>query len=362
MPAWSAIFIDTCIFQGQAFDFKSPQLEALVAASKGTGIKLLLPHPVRLEITRHIEEQTTSAVSALKTARREHPFLRELSGYPHSRVELDEARRQIRQKIHRGWTSFLKKFEVVELDYSTIDLSEIMGWYDRQEPPFGPGDKRKEFPDAFAFAALRNYARKNDTNIAVVSADNDLLSACETVPELHHFPTLASLTDSLLKEDDRFDAALKVAKAAIEELNKRIAHDFPDRGFYHEIDPDGNSHVDDVEVGEVEIDSEDFNIIGLGHEAFTVSFRATVKFSAFAKHVDADSWVNMGDGDIMYRHSCEGKIEEETDIGCVARIATDAQWEKVKKLVSLKIEDDMIIVTASAPQVDDRDDYDNHHG
>ena len=359
MPAWSAIFIDTCIFHQQAFDFKSAHLESLVAAAKRTGIKLLLPHPVRLEIERHIEELTASAVSALKTARREHPFLRELSGYPHSRDDLIESRRQIRQKIHRGWNSFLKKFEVVELDYSTINLPEIMGWYDRQEPPFGPGDKRKEFPDAFAFAVLGNYAREQKTNVAVVSSDNDLLRACETVSELHHFPTLASLTDSLLQENARFTAARALAESVIEELKKRIAVDFPDRSFSHEIDPDGHSYVDDVTVNEVEIEPEDFDVIGLGHEAFTVSFSATVKFSAFAKHVDADSWVNMGDGDIMYLHRCEGTIEEETEIDCIARIATDTDWKKAKKLGSLTIEDDLITVYTAAPEVDDHD-YEDH--
>jgi len=358
MPAWTAIFIDTCIFDSLRFDFRSPQLEAMVAATKQTGIKLLLPHPVRLEIERHIEEQTSRAVTALKTARRDHPFLRELTGYPLSREDQGKARRQISLKIYRGWQAFQKNFEVVELDYATIDLGEIMGWYDRQEPPFGPGEKRKEFPDAFAFATLRNYARKHSTNVAVVSADNDLLQACENIPELHHFPTLASLTDSLLQEDARFDAARALAESAIDELKKRIETNFPDRGFYHEIDPDGDSYVDDVKVLQVEIEPEDFDIIGLGHEAFTVSFRATVKFSAFAKHVDADSWVNMGDGDIMYLHRCEGTIEEDTEIDCIARFATDAKWQKAKKLVSLKIEDDLITVYTAAPEVDDHD-YDD---
>ena len=355
MPVPPAIFIDTCIFHGQAFDFKSPQFEALVAAAKGTGIKLLLPHPVRLEIERHIDEQTSSAVSALKSARRAHPFLRELSGYPHSRDDLDEARRQIRQKIHRGWNAFLKKFESVQLDYSTIDLCEIMGWYDRQEPPFGPGDKRKEFPDAFAFASLRNYARAQKINIAVVSSDNDLLSACETVSELHHFPTLPALIDSLLQENTRFCAARVLAESVIDEFKKRIVLDFPDIGFYHEIDPDGSSLVEDVEVTAVSINPHNIEVIGLGHEAFTVSFRASVKFSAFAKHVDTDSYMNMGDGDIMYPHSCEGTIDEETEIDCIARIATDREWKKAKKLVSLKIEDDMIAVSTAAPEIDDHD-------
>jgi hypothetical protein len=359
MPAWSAIFIDTCIFDGQRFDFRSPQFEALVAATKHTGIKLLLPHPVCLEIERHIKEQTAGAVSALKSARRDHPFLRELTGYPHSRDDQEKARRQIAGNVERSWLGFRKNFEVVELDYSSINLPEIMGWYDRQEPPFGPGDKRKEFPDAFAFAVLRNYAREQKKNIAVVSSDNDLLRACETVSELHHFPTLASLTDSLLQENARFTAARTLAESVIEELKKRIAVDFPDRGFYHEIDPDGHSYVDDVKVNEIEIEPEDFDVIGLGHEAFTVSFRATVKFSAFAKHVDADSWVNMGDGDIMYRHRCEGTIEEETEIDCIARIVTDAEWKKAKKLGSLTIQDDLITVYTAAPEVDDRD-YEDH--
>jgi hypothetical protein len=86
MPAWSALFIDTCIFHQQAFDFKSAHPDSLVAAAKGSAIKLPLPHPVRLEIERHLDELAASAVSALKTARRDHPLLRELSGYPRSRA------------------------------------------------------------------------------------------------------------------------------------------------------------------------------------------------------------------------------------------------------------------------------------
>jgi hypothetical protein len=359
MPAWSAIFIDTCIFYGQAFDFKSPQLVALVTAAKSAGVKLLLPAPTRLEVERHIRTQIDEAVEALKSTRNKNPLLRELGGYPQTDDELADADRTLRQKLHRNWRSFLEKMDVVELDYSTINLREVMGWYDRHEAPFDSGKKRKEFPDAFTFAVLRNYAREQKTNVAVVSSDNDLLRACETVSELHYFPTPSSLTDSLLQENDRFNAACALAESVIEELKKQIAVDFPDRGFDHEIDPDGHSYVDDVKVAGVEIEPEDFDIIGLAHEAFTVSFRATVKFSAFAKHVDADSWVNMGDGDIMYLHRCEGTIEEDTEIDCIARVATDTEWKKAKKLVSLKIEDDLITVYAAAPEVDDRD-YEDH--
>jgi hypothetical protein len=359
MTAWDAIFIDTCIFDAQQFDFKSSQFTALVAATKKTEIKLLLPHPVLLEIDRHINTQTEGAVTSLKTARRNNSFLRELSSYPQSRDAQKDAGREIFRKIKNGLNLFLKKFEVIKLDYSTINLDEIMRWYDNQEAPFGAGEKRKEFPDAFTFAMLRNYAREKKANIAVISTDNDLLKACERETSLHYFPVLSSFINSLNKEAAHFKDAIIIAEAAIKELKKQIGIDFPGLSFDHEIDPDGDSYVGDVEVIETDINPDDFDVIGLGHESFTLSFRATVKFSAFAKHVDADSWMSMGDGDITYLHTCEGTIEEETEIDCVARITTDTEWKHAKKLTSLLIEDHFITVHSTAPEVDDRDEEEN---
>ena len=44
-----------------------------------------------------------------------------------------------------------------------------MNWYDWKVAPFGEGTKRKEFPDAFAFAIVLQYAKKNKCSVAVVS-------------------------------------------------------------------------------------------------------------------------------------------------------------------------------------------------
>lgn len=354
MPAPDAIFIDTCIFDGQQLDFAGPQLAEMVEAAKGKSIRLLLPHPTSLEIARHIREKAAEAAVALHATRRKHPVLRHQEGLPNSDNEEAALSGDLRRRLEKYWKEFLANFDVVELDYTGIDVCEIMGLYDRGEPPFGTGQKRKEFPDAFAFAALKNYAVKKGHQIAVISEDKDFQAACETVPQLHHFPYLRSFTTSLLKEEAQFEAATKLAKEATPLLLAEIKSQFPELRFEHEIDPDGRSHVQNVEVTDFDIDAAGVNIVGLQHEAYTISFLARVSFTAWAKHVADDSWISDGERGVMYLHDCEGKVEDEAEIECIARIATNANWSVNERIVWFRIEEDYIDVTTSAPEVDDR--------
>jgi hypothetical protein len=356
MPAWPAIFLDTCILEGEQFDFTSTQFKALLAAAKDKGIKLLLPQPTKDEIQRHIRNKIESAVTALKSVRKDHPVLSAMPGFPHSRVDREKIARDLSKTITSAWKNFQNHFALIDLDYSGIDIDEIMRWYDRGQSPFGLGGKSKEFPDAFAFAALRNYALNQKENVAIVSADNDFRKACAGISQLHFFPTLASLTNALLTEDGRFKAARELAESAIPLLTAKIKADFPDRGFDHELDPNGNGNVEDIKVNECE--PTNIEVIGLGHEEFTIAFSAEVGFDAYVQYDDPDSWVNMGDGDIMYRHSCAGEVMETTVINCVARIRANADWTQVVEISAFKIEEEYIQVSEPAPQVDDRD-YDD---
>jgi PIN domain len=99
------------------------------------------------------------------------------------------------------------QFQLVRLQYEDVRLSEIMDWYQNRIPPFGESkEKQKEFPDAFAIAALLGYARRENVNIAVVSTDSDLNGACHSYSkELLYFPSLAALTERMLQPDKRVD-------------------------------------------------------------------------------------------------------------------------------------------------------------
>lgn len=69
---------------------------------------------------------------------------------------------ELSAKTIQQWQAFREKLECEDLDCSTVSVAEIMGWYSEVLPPFGP-EKRREFPDAFAMAALRDYTQTSDS-------------------------------------------------------------------------------------------------------------------------------------------------------------------------------------------------------
>lgn len=365
MPAPQVVFIDTGILERECFDFASSRIKSLLAAVEGQRKTLLLPLPTKLEIEKHLSEQTRLAVVSLMKAREKHALLRGIAGVPQSRAERDRMVELLRTEVLSQWASFQTHFECVELDYSGVSVSEVMGWYSNMQPPFGPGEKQKEFPDAFTLAILRAYATRTGQSIAVVSTDNDFKKFCDSVSKMSYYPDLDTLTSELVadaNERHRFAQAVAMAGAAVPALLARIKKDFPDRGFWHDCAPaDEDEEVENVIAVDCDLTPDDIQVVGINATGFSISFRAEVTFTADVAYADPDSWVNMGDGDIMYLERCAGNVTDTATIHGSAEIETD--WGDVAETTAvevsaLKIEEDFIRVRESAPQVHDHGDDD----
>lgn len=364
MPAPAAIFIDTSILDGECYDFTSSRIQALITALANQPKKLLLPHPTRQEILKHINERCRQAIVPLVKARETHALLRGKPGIPQSRAERDQMVAQLRQETLAKWTEFQGHFTLQELDYSGIDLSEIMAWYDEVKPPFGLGEKQKEFPDAFALAALRAHAIQVGAPVAVVSIDKDLKKFCDSEPRLRYYSDLDALTAEMVADANEAVKAAKAeefAKDAIPGIKELITAAFPDRGFWHESAPaDEDENVANVEVEDCAIEPDDIQVTGITARGLTVAFRAEIIYTADVEYADPDSWMNMGDGDICYMHRCAGNVSDTTTIHGTVTLETDAKWESVLAIKNLTIKEDFITVREPAPQVDDHDEYDDH--
>ncbi len=365
MPAPDTIFIDTGIFDRECFDFSSSRFRSLLAAVDGQHKKLLLPQPTKLEVEKHISEQSRLAVVALKVAREQHALLRGVAGVPQSRAERDQMIEQLRTQVLAHWVSFKSHFDCVELDYSGVNVAEVMGWYSSVQPPFGLGEKQKEFPDAFTLAILRDYASRTGRSIAVVSTDNDFRKFCDGVSTMRYYANLDTLTSELVADADerhRFTRAVTLARASIPAIIAQIKQKFPDRGFWHECAPaDDDEEVENVVPIDCQLTPEDLQVVGISATGFSVSFRAEVTFTADVAYADPDSWVNMGEGDIMYLGRCAGNVTDTAIIHGSAEIETD--WDEgtepgTTEIRALAIKEDFVWIRQSAPQVNDHD-YDD---
>lgn len=216
-----AVFLDTCVFAGQQYNFNSAVIRSFVPAAKAAEIKLLLPDPTAREIARQIKERSDDALKALDNARRKAPFLSKWKHFP--KHENNSSKWEVGRVAHREWNDFLQQFHVEKLDYQGVSIAKIMTWYDSVRAPFGSGEKRKEFPDAFAIEILALYAAKNDLCIAVVSEDKDMRSACEHYSSLLHFNSLAQLTESLLSGNAKLELYRAIVESNIELIETEIS-------------------------------------------------------------------------------------------------------------------------------------------
>ena len=70
LTAFSAVFIDTSIFDSHNYEFTSPTLTAFVTACNDANVPLVLPDPNRREIERHIKNRTNESLDLLRKVRK----------------------------------------------------------------------------------------------------------------------------------------------------------------------------------------------------------------------------------------------------------------------------------------------------
>jgi hypothetical protein len=72
----------------------------------------------------------------------------------------------------RRLDQFYESCDATVLPVDSVTSREVLERYFNQEPPFAAtGDKKQEFPDAYALMSVEKWAEENDFKVLVVSHD-----------------------------------------------------------------------------------------------------------------------------------------------------------------------------------------------
>ncbi|PYJ84768.1 MAG: hypothetical protein DME22_11565 [Verrucomicrobia bacterium] len=340
------IVIDTNIFDQHGYNFAAQVIQKFVAVTQVKSLTILLPDAIEREVRRHIKDKSAAAQSALKKARHDAPFLQKWKNWP-APEKVKTAKDDIAAAYIADWEEFLKNFKVKRLGYDGINMNQVMDWHDQQQPPFGPGQKEKEFPDAFALASTLAYAKAESTRIAVVSKDNDFAKFCVPHPELPFFSDLSALTEAFVDEMKTHVKAIKAVLAAHpEQFLAQIREAFPDLTFYPEEDIEGD--VEDVEVLSVELDK--MRVISIEDEYCTIAFAADVKFSAYVSYDDPDTMVIDSSEDFrMALYQRAGTVTETAGVSGTITLEFDDDWKTILSASDLELESQTITIETRPP-------------
>lgn len=342
----TAVFLDTSVLDAQNYNFSSVALTSLVNISRDKKLPLILPDPTKREIQRHIRKRSADAIHALEAAKRAAPFLAKWRHFPQTK-ELKGRDWEVERIATKEWEQFLSQFTLINLDYTGVDINDVMNWYDSVEAPFAEGKKRKEFPDALAIAALAAHANKAATYIAVVSADKDFYAACDRFTYLMYFPSLPALLELLLSDDKRLEQVRALVDQADDQLNDAVSDALDGISIYH-TERAFNEDVAESEINNVSV--FDTRIVALGDHDCTLAFGIEVEFTATLHWIEQE----QGYGRRYYEES--GLAEEirrvrSKDISDVytmngtAKIRFNDDRTRVEKVVFVDLGEDALVMS-----------------
>lgn len=341
----TTVFIDTCIYEREGFNFESSVLTAFKEAVGKHGLKLVVPSATRDEVVRHMEEKAADAYAALVNLRHKYVTIRRWPKFPQAH---DSEASELVALARAEWTSFTNAVRAADLGYEDVDVAVLMDLYNRQAPPFGAGKKRKEFPDAVAFLAVAKFAEGSAQYVAVVSCDGDMRAACKEHRRLVHFDSLAAYVNSLLAGDERRALAEALLPEVTDQLDEQVREAFADLTFVIDVP---RAEVTGVEVQSLEVDHLD--VVGLGEGDFIVNFEATLEFVAEYRRALYPKYGDYTQGEEYVASAAPplwrpSKIEDVTFMSGNVKVRVDAAWEKVETVYGLALDEDVVVIDSDS--------------
>lgn len=181
---FNCILIDTNAWDAKGNDFAGrfcPIIPSLQKAIKKNKI-VLLSHPVLLRETqnhifgsgdRSFQKRTDDAVNKIKKC----GSILKLASFDWEDIVRKIQRLDLANLEYAAFGNFFS--DAIQLPYGNVE--KVFDDYFLAKPPFAEsGDKKQEFPDAFAINALLNYLDENPgSTTLVVTNDNDWKQALE---------------------------------------------------------------------------------------------------------------------------------------------------------------------------------------
>lgn len=257
MSVPNTIFIDTNIFRGVGFNFSAARIDAIKEVAKRTKITLIIPHPVEIEIKRHMYNMASENIAALKAVNTKSFLLKKLAFWPLATYTVKELVDELYKGLLAEYDKFLSLFEVVRLDYSKLDMDSVMRSWEFRAPPFSE-KKPNEFIDAISLSMIQQYQKAINSRVAIISGDGDLKSACEVSSELVHFENVLAFSESYTPNMNRI-LDIKRALSRNSDFKKAIYNTFLKNKFSYKFGWD--AHITDLKINSKHSSLNEFYVL-----------------------------------------------------------------------------------------------------
>jgi hypothetical protein len=199
-----AVFLDTQVFDQHGRDFQAANLRRLVRLCTDGVIKLLLTTITANEIRAHLDKDAKDAIKTLRNYKRASRLVKKFQPHPNLDA-FDE--QSFRNELLAEFSRFLTESNVQIVSTEDVSSETVFQDYFAGVAPFASGEKKHEFPDAFAIAAICNWCAKHECAVFAVSGDYDWKSTFKKNKQIRYMENLEVLFEEF--QDAEIVAAIK---------------------------------------------------------------------------------------------------------------------------------------------------------
>lgn len=243
------VFIDTSVFKANNYFSATSKINKLAELASKKRISIVLTSITKAEIIKHLTRDIESARKSVR--KKDNEVLRNIKGTDDYYSDLDslDAEKTATEMVN----TFVKRSEayVIGLEYCK-DIDEIFRKYFKQEFPFSE-KKQKEFPDAFALAALEGYNQSRRYKIIVLSTDPDMQNY--ESDELLAVDYKKYISDKISEDVDLSALYTELSSSSDrlkDEFKNKIEEFLDDQSLYYDKIENGDIHY--ISVGNVQVD------------------------------------------------------------------------------------------------------------
>ena len=166
------IYIDASVYRRLRFDWSGRALAEIEDLAKRRMLRVIVTDITRREVHARMREAWADLNKEAQGAK----ALLDQVGLPGAADTLADEESCLKA-MAGSFETWLEACRSISCD-TPPDLGTMMDDYFAGRPPFGPGKKKSEFPDALVVSALRGWCAAKGARIYVVAEDGDLRDCC----------------------------------------------------------------------------------------------------------------------------------------------------------------------------------------
>ena len=257
--------------------------------------------------------------------------------------------KDIEKEFNDEFDAILLKSKVIIIDYRDLNIGNVFGKYFKNEFPFGGGDKKAEFPDAFALELIEHWCIQNSIKCRIFSSDKDFLKYQSSYFDItkNYDSYLDQKLQYYLAEEDRISVLNKVFENSSEKIDDEIEtwyrYILDDNSLYYSFVWVEIHHVD---VTEVKVNNKKYKIVATNEDSIEIEIEADLTFTVDLTIDDENySYYDSEDKETHYYETTTEEVKRNVTakVSAIAYITSKEEYEDELEIIDVNKDKELII-------------------